>query len=169
MKPDTRAIDQFLVDKNGNYRKIHSNFSFYMKKYRAENNKQPWFGKICLLQDGTVYDLEECKDLYKVDTEEFENFNFVDKHIYIAFYHDWSAFDELGAYDESYHCVCKDSYKVARTNKYIYPVYDKDKNLKEFATSSGETWLTAEDFENGYKRKIAKEKLNEVINEQGLI
>lgn len=126
-KPDSRNIPQFYETPDGQMFQLHAYFSFMTENERRERIHEPWFGKVCIFKDGTFYDLEQDQVLFKEDTTEFESFEPCDKEHCIAFHHDWSAFDKIGAYDESYLALRRNGKTLLITRKTMAPSFESGK------------------------------------------
>ena len=162
-KPLQTTWKTLLEVKPGEYKEIFSDFSYYSSEARKQDMAKPWFGKICVLKDGTFFDLERCEELFKEDVKEFESFDIFDKGFYCAFSHDWSAFDVIGAYDESYYSLRKQGVEVARSTKPFFEILDKDKNLVGFLTGTSE--ITLEQVQQRFEEKHDRQQLAETIKQ----
>lgn len=147
----------------GEYKTIYSMFNYYSSEERRKDSQNPSFGKICILSDGTFFDLEKGEPAFKDDIREFESFDFFDKGFYSAFSHDWSAFDVIGAFDESYYSLRKQGVEIARSSKPFFQVFDKDKNLVGFRTNGYE--ISLQQAQEKFERKQEKQELVETLKE----
>ena len=137
-KPDAYSTPQFYETPDGEKHQLHSSFSYRMDSDRKKSAKEPWFGKVCVFKDGTIYDMEQ------------------DKEHYIAFHHDWSSFDEFGAVDESYYVLKSNGKTLLRAWRNIVPTYA---NGRLVSVSVGRDEYSVEQLELRQTLKETVEKL----------
>lgn len=147
----------------GEYKIINTYFYYSSVGERAGDSKNPAFGKVCILSDGTFFSLEKGQPLFKDDLSEFESFDIFAKGYYCGFSHDWSAFDVIGAFDESYYSLRKGGIEIARSSKPFHQILDKDNNLVGFRTNGYE--ISLESAEEKFRSKQMKQELTETLKE----
>lgn len=155
------ASGAILELRDGSLKELHNSFALPYKADVDKLSKQPWFGKVAVLKDGTIISLDTEKVVQKVDGSEFEDIKPLTKDYVCCFSHDWSAFDVIGAIDESYHAIMRNGLIVIRSDKYIRCEYDAEGKL--VITPDRSSPITQEQLDKKYERVNVEHQFKETL------
>ncbi len=155
------ATESFLEFRDGSLHEIHSGFVLGYQEDPEKSANQPWFGKVCVLSDGSILNLDTEQVIQKVDGSEFESIRPIDENYVCCFSHDWSAFDVIGAIDESYHAIIRNGVTVIRTSKYIDVRYDE--NNKPVVTPPRSVPITIDKLDKMYEKVQLEHQFKETL------
>ena len=166
-KPPHYYIPMFVKLDDGNLERIASGFyEAALESDRKREAKQPWFGKVIPLEgkNGSIYrilDLETGEIVH--EKEHSGSIYLYDKDYYEIYDKDWSAFDVIGAFDESVAYLKRNGITVLKSYGTIHAEYDQ--NGKFTGVRVGGKTISKEDLDTAYNKKVAALNLRKALQE----
>lgn len=163
-KPKQFHVPVLIDLGNGEIKEFAS--GFYQSALDEKNiNNRPWFGKVVPLkgEKGSEFKIVNLSNGKIVEEKETGgDIRLIDEDYYVIFDQDFSAFDVIGAIDESADYLKRNGVTVLKTYKHIDPQY---KDGKLYSVRIGRDEISKQELDQRYYTKIAKTDMAKALNE----